>query len=208
MDQFPSNSRRPPRTNDEPKKIERVITGEVIRRKTPLGRRMSQNLFGGDVQSIWGYVVGDVLIPAFRDMVYDATIGSLERAIFPDSNIRRGGRRPGYTNYNNRYSSPGGGNRSGRDRDGRRELSRHARASHSFDEIILETRVEAQEILDRLFDWLERYDQVSVAELYEMVGISSNFVDRKWGWTDLHNAGVSRAGRGYLLNLPRPEPLD
>ena len=72
----------------------------------------------------------------------------------------------------------------------------------------METRVEAEEVLDRLFDWIERYEQVAVAELYEMVGISGNFTDQKWGWTDLRGATVSRVGRGYLLNLPRPEPLD
>lgn len=207
MEQFPGNSRRPPtpRTRDEPKKIERVVTGEVVRRKTPLGRRVSQHLIGGDVQSVWGYVFGEVLIPAARDMIADAVSGGVERMIFPDSTTRRGRSRGGYTPYN-RYSSPSG--RSARD-EPRREISRRGRASHNIDEIILPSRVEAEEVLDRLFDWLERYEQVSVAELYEMVGISGNYIDNKWGWTDLRTASVSRAGRqGYLLNLPRPEPLD
>lgn len=204
MEQFPGNSRRPPRTRDEPKKIERVTTGQVVRRKTPLGRRMSQNLLGGDVQSVWGYVFGEVLIPAARDMIYDAVSGGFEKMIFPDSNIRRGRNRSSVHTPYNRYSSSSRGPRE----EPRRELSRRARASHSFDEIILETRVEAQEVLDRLYDWIERYEQASVAELYEMLGVSGNYVDQKWGWTDLNGASVSRAGRGYLLNLPRPELLD
>lgn len=205
MEQFPSNSRRPPRARDEPKKIERVVTGDVVRRKTPLSRRMSQNLIGGDVQSVWGYVIGDVLIPAARDMVADASSSFVERLLFGEAH--RGGRsrsRGGHVAYN-RYSAPSGG----RPRDEpRREISRRARANHSFDEVILSTRVEATEVLDRLDDLIEKYDSVSVADLYGMCDISANYTDDRWGWTDLRSAGISHVRNGYLLNLPKPEPLD
>ncbi len=114
MDQFPSNSRRPPgRTRDEPKKIERVIEGEVVRRKTPLSRRMSQNLIGGDAHSVWGWMFGEVLIPAARDMVADAISGGAERMIFGESShgSRRGRSRggpSGYTPYNRYLLRPVG----------------------------------------------------------------------------------------------------
>lgn len=211
MEQFPSNSKQPARARDEPKKIERVVDGEVTRRKTPIGRRMSQNLIGGDVQSVWGYVFGEVLIPAARDMVADAVSGGVERMIFGDhspgrsrSRGRSGSGAPGHTPYN-RYASPTG--RNVRD-DSRRDISKRARASHSFDEIILSSRVEAEEVLDRLEDLCDRYDNASVADLYELMGISGNYTDAKWGWTDIQGASVSRARNGYLLNLPKPEPLD
>lgn len=210
MDQFPSNSKRPPeRGRDEPKKVERVATGEVVRRKKPLGRRMSENLIGGDAQSVWGYVFGEVLIPAARDMVADAVTGGVERMIFGDSSPagRRGrSRSPGYTPYHRYSGSPTG--RNVRVDEPRREVSRRARASHNFDEIILSSRVEAEEVLDRLIDLTDRYDNATVADLYELVGISGNYTDAKWGWVDLRGAGVSRARGGYLLNLPRPEPID
>lgn len=208
MDQFPSNSRRPERARGEDKRIERIVTSEVTRRKTPLSRRLSQNLIGGDAQSVWGYVFGEVLIPAARDMVADAVSGGVERMIFGDSSpaARRGGRSrygntPGHTPYN-RYSSP-----SRRD-EPRRELSRRGRANHSFEEIVIATRAEATEVLDRLDDLIDKYDSAAVSDLYEMVGISGNFADEKWGWTDLRAASVSRARGGYLLNLPKPEPID
>lgn len=208
MEQFPSNSKRPVRARDEPKKVERVVQGEVVRRKTPLGRRMTQNLIGGDAQSVWGYVFGEVLIPAARDMVADAVSGGVERMIFGESAGHGRGRgrsrgSAGYTPYN-RYSAPS------RVRDEpRRELSRRARATHSFDELILQTRVEAEEVLDRLEELCGRYEAASVADLYELVGVSGNYTDDKWGWTDLRGANVSRTrGGGYLLNLPKPEPID
>jgi hypothetical protein len=87
-------------------------------------------------------------------------------------------------------------------------LSREARAKHNFDEIVLNSRVEAEEVIDRLYDVVSRYESASVADLYELVGLSSTHTDHKWGWTDIRGAGVQRVRDGYLLDLPSPEPLD
>jgi hypothetical protein len=89
-----------------------------------------------------------------------------------------------------------------------RVMSRQARARHNFDEIVLDDRAEAEEVIDRLFDLVSRYESASVADLYELVGLASSHTDHKWGWSDLHGAGVSRIRGGYLLDLPEPEPLD
>ena len=171
MDQFPSNSKRPERSRDEPKKVERVVQGEVVRRKTPLGRRLTQNIIGGDAQSVWGYMFGEVLIPAARDMVSDALTGGIERAIFGEgSNRTRGSHRgrPARTDYNNMASR----SRLVNQRDEpRREMSRRSRVTHNFDEIVLEQRVEAEEVLDRMDAWLDKYNFVSVAEFYELCGV-------------------------------------
>lgn len=206
---YPSNSKNVPRAKDEPKKVERVVQGEVVRRKTPLGRRMSQNLLGGDAQSVWGYVFGEVLIPAARDMIADAVSGGVERMIFGDSASpsRRSRSRGGSNRYQTDYNSVTRG-RSYRE-EPRREVSRKSRSNHDFDEIVLETRVEAEEVLDRMEDMIDKYDHVSVADFYELCGVSSNYTDNKWGWFQLNGANVSRTrGGGYLVSLPRPEIID
>lgn len=216
MENFPSNSKRPanirpgkaPRAEDQPqKKVERVVTGEVVRRKTPLGKRLANRLLPGNPENIWEYMVGDVIIPAMRDTVFEAFMGGFERMMFPDSDPPRRRLRPGpgpgygYTAYHNQYTTVN-------KREERRAMSPRGRANHSFDEIILPHRAEAEEILYRLFDYIQQFDEASVADLYEMCGISSNFTDQKWGWTELPGAYVSRTTRGYLLNLPRPIPLE
>lgn len=212
MESFPSNSFRTPNTSrEEVSEVKRVTTGEVVRRKPPLSRRMAQSLVGGNVENVWGYVFGELLIPAVRDMISEAGRGLIDGVIYGESHSRsshRGGRGggAGYTAYN-RYSSPPA-RREGRDRDDRRDISRRARATHSFDEIIIDSRVEAEEVLRSLDHMIERYEAASVAHLYEMLGISSSFTDQKWGWTSLRDARVQRVREGYLLDLPRPEPID
>lgn len=210
MDQFPGNSKRPERIRDNPpKKVERVVQGEVVRRKTPLGRRMTQNLIGGDAQSVWGYMFGEVLVPAARDMIADALTGGVERAIFGDSAAGRSRGRNrssrGRTDYQSSFTR--GRSSSYRD-EPRRELSTRARSTHSFDEIVLDQRVEAEEVLDRLDAMLDKYESVTVADFYELCGVSSNYTDQKYGWTNIAGASVQRVRGGYLMRMPPPEPLD
>lgn len=213
MENFPSNSQTPKPTTDEKptpegKKIERITTGEAIRRKRPLGKRLAETFIGGDTKSVWGYVLFDVLIPAAKDMLMDAVVMGGERMLYGES--RSGGRR-----HASRFGSPTGNvsyhkfsQSSTRREDPRPQLSRRARAAHDFDEIILPTRAEAETTIERMFDILSQYEQVTVAELYEMVGVTASFTDEKYGWTDIRGAGVTRIRNGYLLDLPRPELLD
>lgn len=213
---YPSNSNKQKKTEvpakeTEPKKVEQITSGNVVRRKKPLGKRFAETFVGGDAKGVVGYVVYEVLIPAARDMVADAGREAIERMLYGEqrSPHRRGGSaRPsganGYVSYN-RFAP---GQSSSRNDDPRPSLSRKARASHDFDEIILASRVEAEEVIDRLFDLVSRYESATVADLYEMVGVTGNYTDDKWGWSDIRGAGVTRVRNGYLLDLPKPEPLD
>ena len=212
MEEFPSNARKAKISEEvEPKKIEKVTTGEVVTRKMPLGKRLLGTFFGGDAKGVVGHVIAEVLLPAAKDAVADAFSQGIERLIFGEarSTSRRTGQRPsgssGYVSYN-RMSSPTSPI-AGR-REEPRNVSRRARGAHDFDEIILATRVEAEQVIDRLFDLVARYEQATVSDLYELVGVSGNFTDEKWGWTDVRGAGVTRIRNGYLLDLPRPVQLD
>lgn len=207
MDEFPANSqtRNAPKRDAGEKDIQRVVSGEVTQRKQPLGKRFKEAFIGDDSGSVWGYVFLDVMIPAAKDMVSDAVSTGVERMLFgehrsPSSRARRSSI-PGYTPYN-RFSQPG------TRPDPRVDYSRRARATHDFNEIIIDSRVEAEQVIDNLYHIIEKYEVATVADLYELVGIRAAFTDDKWGWTDIRGATVSRVRHGFLLDLPRPEPLD
>lgn len=217
MDEFPGNSRRVLKPTEkvekpepvEEKKVERVVENAAIRRKKPLSKRFLETFVGGDAKGVLGYVMMDVLLPAAKDTIADAVSQGIERMLFGEvrSTSRRGGYRPnsgssGYVSYNRLWT--GGQLR----REEPRIVSPRERQRHEFDEIILATRVEAEEVIDRLFDLVEKYGSATVADLYELVGISGNYVNEKWGWTDLRGTKVQRLRTGYLLVMPRPETLD
>jgi hypothetical protein len=210
VDNYPGNSRRVVKVNTEPsekpeeKKIESVVKGEVIRRKKPLGKRFLDTFIGGDAKGVAGYVLLEVLLPAAKDAVADAFSQGIEKMLFGEarSTGRRTGTRPGtgYTSYNRFAQSSR--------REDPRTISRQSRARHEFDEIILQTRVEAEEVIERLFDLVSQYEQATVADLYELVGVTGNYTDHKWGWTDIQGIRAVRITGGYLLDLPRPIALE
>ena len=201
---YPSNSKankRDPEQKDD-KNIERVTSGEAIRKKKSLGKHLRETFIAGDLKSSIRYVTFDILLPTIRDMLWEAGSGGIEKLIFGDSR-RRGSTTPqsgptGYVSYN-RYSTTGS-----RMSSPQRAMSRMARSRHDFDEIVLDSRVEAEEVIERLFDLVSRYETATVADLYELVGLPSSHTDNKWGWTDLQGTGVSRVRDGYLLDLPDP----
>lgn len=213
---YPSNSHKVKDNTvaPEPKKIEPIeLTGEVRRRKTPLGKRFSQTFIGGDANSVMHYVVFQVLVPAAKDMMSDAVSQGIDRMLYGESarsssNRRSSGVTSGYVSYNRMSSNKP---RSGMDEFARREPSRRTRVNHDFGEIILATRVEAEEVIKRLYDIIDQYETATVADLYELVGMTPNYTDAKWGWGPggLQGAqAVRERGGGYALDLPKPEPVE
>ena len=204
---FPGNSRKQPSQEPE-KKIEKVVTGKVTTRKKPLMRRFAETFIAEDSSSVARYIVMDVLIPAAKDLISDLVKETVDRTLFGGgrSGRSRGSSRSygGHVNYN-RYSS---GSPPWRRDEDRPPMSRRARSRHNFDEIVLDTRAEANDVLDRMYDILDRYKEVTVADLYDLVGLEKSYTDEKWGWTDLEGSKVIRAHDGYILDLPKTEQID
>lgn len=201
----------PMETPPEDKKLEPVITNAAVRRKQPLGRRFMHTFFGGTAKSAAQYVMMEVLLPAAKDAVADAFSQGVERMLFGEvrSASRRGiFRAPSgptnFTPYNRMSGTPA---IRAEQRYESRALSPQARATHNFDEILLATRPEALAVLQRLEQLIIQYGNCSVADLYAITEISSDYTDNKYGWTSLHGADVIRVRGGYLLDLPRPEQL-
>jgi hypothetical protein len=210
---YPPNSfssKQPPEPNQNPqeKSIERVTSSEPIRRKKSLGRKFREVFFAGNLRSTAQWVLGGVILPAAQDLFIDAVNEASNKFVRGDSYRRRRDSRysgdRGYIDYGRRFSYP-----DPRDvREQPRTLSPRARARHDFDEIMLESRPEAEEVISQMFEIVSRYDTATVADLYELVGIRPSHVDHKWGWSDMRGAGVSRTRDGrYLLELPDVQPM-
>jgi hypothetical protein len=204
MPEYPSNSN----ASREPAKkepIERVTQSEAFQRKKSVGKRFSETFLGGDARSVGSYIFFDVFLSAARDMVVDMVTMGAERMFYGESRPRASrGFRPtggfaGHTNYN-RVAA-------GLRPDPREAMSHRARATHDFGEIIIDTRVEAEAVVDKMFHQIEKYGQVTVADLYDLVGITSAYTDNKWGWIDLQGTDIRRTRDGYLLKLPPPDSL-
>lgn len=214
MEEFPGNSRRARESRedeDHPReKLQPVIEGKITRRKAPMGRRFASVFFGGDARGAVGFVFAEVLLPAAKDAISDAFREGLDRVLYGEE--RQGPRRPagrsgrgrsvGHVPYNH-YSdrSP----MRPRREDPRRAVRGPAR--NKLDEILFNRRVEAEQVLQGMWEVWEKYGFVTVAHFFELVGEDGDYTDEDYGWTSLEGCKPVHVRDGFILDLPRPEPL-
>ena len=204
MPQYPPNSDKSKAAG--PKRVERVTSdGAVRRRRQPLGKQFRQTFFQGEEPRMaMEYMIENTVVPAIKEMTLDAVNSLVERLIYGGTRHNR--RSPmagplGYVAYNRMHQR-------GPEPARPAQLSRPSRMRHAFDEIVISSRQEAEEVLDRMYDLISRYDAATVADLYELTGLEGTHADQKWGWEDLRGSSVGRVrGGGYLLELPEPIAL-
>ena len=212
--EFPSNARgqraKLPGVVDEKKPLAKIVTGTVERKKKGFFKSITDNVFADDTKSVGSYILYDILLPAAKSMISEMVGGGIEMLLFGErrggKNIRRDGVRSSVTSYGDYYNDDR--NSRGREPSRGREMSRTARSRHDFDEIIIPTRGEAEQVLDKLVDLTIQYHEATVADLYELTNVATEFTDRKYGWRSLKYAEVKRYRNGYIIDLPQTELLD
>lgn len=147
-------------------------------------------------------MIFDVVIPTVKDTIMDLFNMAFYGESYGNRNTRSS-RRGYYTNERTSYSSYYKSERD-RERDYRRN-----RRSNDVPEIIVDSRADAQDVLEEMNNLIDEYDDVSVGDLNQIVGITGTPQDEKWGWYDISSARIKKVGpREYLVDLPRPKPLD
>jgi hypothetical protein len=211
VEEFPNNSQRagqsvPPEVD---KQIEKIIEGEATVRKPSRRTRLRQSFIAGDASSVSEHVFWNLLIPAAKDALSDMGSTFIDMMIYGEKRNRPGagtpGSGPGSTSKINYGSYSGGGSRLVLGSAQNNPVIEHQRFSPN--EIIVGTRAEAEGIITKMFEVLEKYHVVTVADLYRMVGVTSEYTDNKWGWNNLDSADVKRVRDGVLLVLPLPQDL-
>lgn len=203
---FPSNSIK--KEEDEKDSIKKpdVITTNVVRKKKTLKEKFSQMFLEENLDNVIHYVVHDVLVPAAEATFKDSLEGGLSMLLHGEKRDPRSNRIGGasyITSYGDYFSQ---GNRSSmpRPKNPGRDFSTRKRTMGNFDDIVIKTRLEAEDVLIRLTGLVEQYDQATVDDLYSAVGITGDYTDRSYGWVNLTRANVVPCRGGYLLNLPKP----
>jgi hypothetical protein len=175
------------------KRVEKVVHGKVKAKKNEL-RTWTDMFISEDVANVKNYIIMDVIIPSVKKAFYDVIVGALDMSLYGG---RGNGKRPtadkvSYINYN--------------DPSRREERTRHSTrtaSGYSYDDITVETRGEAETVLTRMDEIMEAYEQVRVADLYDLVGITGDYTDNKYGWTNMRNARIVRTRDGYKIEMPR-----
>lgn len=198
MEEYKSNSHKSRERKSEPvteKKVEKIISGSAKSKKKSGLQKITNVFVPEDVDNVKSYIFEDIVVPAVKDIILDAVRAFLG----VNGNSRGKSSSASKISYRKYYD----------DRERRdRESSNRTRTGYEYDDIILDNRGEAEDVLSRMDELIDTYGVVSVADFYDLVGITGNYTDNKYGWSDIRNASVVRVREGYMIKLPKALPLN
>ena len=141
----------------------------------------------------------DILVPAAKKLISDIVRDGIDMILYGETG-RNSNRRSGdYVQYG-RFSDP---------RDRRPRQDSRPRSRFDYDDILFETRGEAERALDQMYDIIRQYTYVTVADLYDMADITAPYTSNKYGWMSIDNAKIRRTRDGdYVLDLPKAMAID
>lgn len=176
------------------RKLEKVVNGETKTRKKSEVKKFANIFIPEDTEDVKSYILMDVIVPGIKNAIADV----VSIMLFGEAGrLGRGGRGDrSKISYQKYYRD---------DRDDRRDYSRpRSAAGFDYDDILFETRGDADLVLDQLESAIANYGIASVADLYDLAGITCrSYTANKYGWTDIRSAKVVRIRDGYILQLPR-----
>lgn len=185
-------------TLPEKKKVEKVISGTAKSKKKSEIKKFTDVFLSEDINNVKSYIFMDVLIPAAKKAVSDIVTNGIDMLLYGSAGNRRKGTADKIS-YNRYYDRPA---------DRRDYQTNRTRTGYNYDDIILDNRGEAEEVLSRMDELISEYGMVSVADLYDLVGVTGNYTDNKYGWMDIRSASVVRVRDGFMIKMPRALPLN
>lgn len=199
-EEYKSNSHRAKESREKAPdhKVDKVVTGSVTQRKKGNISKLGSIFVPGDVDSVKDYIWLDVLVPSIKRAVSDIVCNGINMLLGEPTRSGRSNSQGAKVSYRQYYD----------DRNDRRDYAKpRSQQAYSYDDIVFDNRGDAEEVLCRMEELLDRFDVVSVADLFDMAGLKCNYTDNKYGWTDLSRAQVDRVRDGYVIRLPRATSL-
>ena len=206
MDNYKPNSHKYKEDNkagaEERQKFDKITKGAVVTKKKSEINKLKDIFVSEDIKSVKSYILMDVLVPAIKDAIEDIVTNGIRMILRGDTSARRNSSAASKISYRDYYD----GDRRNNDRF--RNETRPV-TKYSYDDIILESKGEAEAVLDRMGEIIDIYGMVRVADLYDLVGVTGDYTDNKYGWTNISGAKPVRIRDGrYMLDLPRALPIN
>ena len=198
-DEFKPNSHKYKEAQkDAEKRVKKVVKGPVKTKEKSLGRKFAETFITEDVHDVKSYIFSDVIIPAIKDTLSQTVKQAIDMILFGNSKTISKEKPYGRVSYSSYY-----------DRDERKERAARPTRSKDFYDIILDSRAEAEEVLESLRDIIDQYGQASLEDYHDLCGVTGPYTGNRYGWTDLTHVGISYIrGQGFIIDLPKAYPLD
>lgn len=196
-----SNKEKEEQAKREEHRVQKVVDGKVKTKRNE-GRKLANIFISEDAGQVKSYVIMDVLVPAIKKAISDIVTDGVDMILYGEKS-GKGNRAGGGTtrvSYRNYYDD-----RKGDSRDRYRDL----RERFDYDDLVFESRSQAEQVRDEMFNMIDRYGMVTVADMYDAAGLVAPFTSNKYGWISLRTSEIVRTrGGDYMIKLPKAMPID
>lgn len=200
MEEYRSNSiktRDGEKTEEVERHIETIEPGSATIRKKTSVSKIADNILVESFKNVGSWLLSDVIIPNIKKGLYDIIVNGTDMLLYGKSGSPKSGSSiqkisyggGSYYNYSKQSSS----------------VLRAGSGSKTFecDEIVFESRGKADEAIERMRDVLDAYEEVTVADLYEIARVPApDYPANGYGWRDLRGIQSVRCRDGYVISLP------
>lgn len=212
--------------NPTTQKVKPVAQGSISQAKPSLGKKLKDTFIASDVTDVRDYVIFDVLVPSFRNMLVMGLVSTIYAFFFGKG--ARGGQgvyggmgyginpysalanRPmygvpnQYTSYGN--MTIGAGIKANSKQNGMPVNPYNTMVQPSM--VRLQTRGDAELVRDQLTEIMQTFSRVTVADFFDTAGMPGNGpIDMNYGWTDLTGMHVESYNDGFGISMPKARPL-
>lgn len=186
------------------KKVKRVVPqGAAKPAGRPASRRFFDFVFAESPKDLGRRVVTNTIVPRLKAAGEEAVNSFLHGMLWggnsaPPSNLVQGTvLRAGGVNYNaiSNGTSP--------------TLQAIAATSSPgpYQDVVVPSQEFAQALLAQMFDLYNQYRVVTVGDLYEAAGLTSDAQHEALGWYSLDGSKITKERDGYRVSLPRPTKI-
>lgn len=197
MEEYKTNSDKSRQEQSE-KKVEAVISGKAKTRKKGEMQKFADVFIAEDANNVKSYILLEVIVPAIKKAISDIVTTGIDMILYGEAGRTMKNGSASKVSYRNYY-----------ERESERAGSAIRRTSFDYDDILFDTRGDAEAVLDSMNDIISQYGMVSVSDFYDLANVANdNYTMNRYGWTNIGGATAVRVRDGYILKLPRAIPLN
>lgn len=178
------------------KKVEKVISGSAKAKKKSEVKKLTDVFISEDIANVKSYIWNDIIVPIVKKAISE----TVDVILYGESGHSKKKSPASRVSYRSYYED--------RDDNRRRDYGSIRRSNYDYNDIVLENRGDAEDVLIKLDELIDVYGSASIADLYDMVGMSGSYTDNRYGWEKPGVGSVVHVRDGWLLKLPKVNILD
>lgn len=199
------NSHKYKEEKKEKERLKPIVKDGVVSTKKSALKKMTEKFIEDDAKDIKDYILLDIVVPGIKNTILDiiqmAFFGEVSRDRrnrYDSDRRRRDSSRVSYSSY---YRG------SSYDSSRRRDRRYDSDDSVDYKNIVLRERRDAEDVISKMRERIEEYGSASIADLFDLIDVTSSYTDNNWGWTDDRDIGIRRVTDGYLIDVAEAKCL-